>query len=318
MPSSVASLLFLLSLFPPVVSSSSALDFVPHDVFSSGEWLQYRVAVQTLAEANVLQPSYSRHDGAHRTGDHPSGGLLVLPLSQRRVPVAEGFRAHLNAATGLSFLPDARLRATALSDDIQRAVTFSVRRGPSLASFRETVISTVHAVASDLRPLSATLNSLMPPSVSWIAGKVNTVFIAALIDALEWLDTGLVEGFVFGFPVVGFIQDSGVFRPIEPPVSPDVVAARYVDFVRTSPAWARLQFQRLSARSSASTREREADTAVATKTAKEVSRGAMRGPYLSIAALTTLIPLSFHACGHRATPPRPLWHHSEGLHSSHR
>ena len=47
----------------------------------------------------------------------------------------------------------------------------------------------------------------------------NTVFVALLTDALGWLDTSLASLFVSGFPVVGPIPDSGVYRRVDPPAS---------------------------------------------------------------------------------------------------
>ena len=62
-------------------------------------------------------------------------------------------------------------------------------------------------------------DALMSPSVLWISRGVNTAFMAALVDALQWLDTSIVYNFVHGFPVVGLIPDSGVFRPVTPATS---------------------------------------------------------------------------------------------------
>ena len=53
-----------------------------------------------------------------------------------------------------------------------------------------------------LRPISQKINALMPPTVRKIAAGVNTAFIIALIDVLDWTDRQLAERFVFGFPIV--------------------------------------------------------------------------------------------------------------------
>jgi len=41
----------------------------------------------------------------------------------------------------------------------------------------------------------------------------NVAFIAAWCDAHQWPDVAFVHRFVLGFPVVGDIPDSGLFRP---------------------------------------------------------------------------------------------------------
>ncbi len=43
-------------------------------------------------------------------------------------------------------------------------------------------------------------------------GNMHFAFISALCDAYEWPDVRLVERLLWGFPVTGIIEDSGVFR----------------------------------------------------------------------------------------------------------
>ena len=75
------------------------------------------------------------------------------------------------------FLPfplDARLRSSALSPDLQRAVRSSVLAGESLAARRHTAIALITRVASELRRISALVaDACMPSSVHHISGHTN-------------------------------------------------------------------------------------------------------------------------------------------------
>ena len=95
-------------------------------------------------------------------------------------------------------------------------------RGADIQQLRASSLSLLSHAADALRPVSAVVNAAMPPTVARIAAQVNTALMAVLIDALSWVDVGLVEGFVMGFHVVGPISDSGVYRRIasrQPPES---------------------------------------------------------------------------------------------------
>jgi hypothetical protein len=102
------------------------------------------------------------------------------------------------------------------------------------------------AVAAELRPLSHVINRQMPQSVKLIAAGVNTAYMAAMVDALGWLDTSIVCSFVQGFMVVGDIPDSGVYRPI-PIVADAVFLPRLDAFLRGAQKWNRVLHQRLGA-----------------------------------------------------------------------
>ena len=77
----------------------SSLDFVPSHVFSSTEWALISATTASIAEHAMCTVPYSRHGGAHRSADRPMGSTLVRPLHERRVPIADGFRLHLEASS---------------------------------------------------------------------------------------------------------------------------------------------------------------------------------------------------------------------------
>jgi len=304
LPSTLATLCLLPHL--PFILSSS-LDFLPPGFLSAGDKAIFSSAVadlQLVALAPV--PAYSRHGGSHRSADRPMGGTLVLPPDQRRVSVVQGFRAHLDAASTLGFPLDQRLRASSLPSDVARALVVAVQLGERLLAARRESIATIIDAASRLRSISMRISALMPPSVHRISSRVNIAFMAALIDALGWLDVSLPAMFVSGFPVVGAIPDSGVYRPVEPPGPFDDHLARLAFFNTTAYSWSRRLHRDLEYRQWVDSSEaREADLAVAVQTKKELSKGVVVGPYDSVAALHDAVSALFPRLPRTATVPRP-------------
>lgn len=185
--------LLLLALAPlaPAAASlqGSSLSCVPPGVLNDSHVSFYWERVEVLRSSRAVTVEFSRHGGTHRMADRPMGGVLVRPPEERRVSIVDGFRAHLDHAAVLPFPLDARLRSSALSPDLQRAVRSSVLAGESLAARRHTAITLITRVASELRRISALVaDACMPSSVHHISGHTNVAFIAAVIDALGWLD----------------------------------------------------------------------------------------------------------------------------------
>ena len=301
-------LLLLLSSVSSV-SSSSSLGFLPEGHLSAQQREAFAADVARVQAAAVCAKPYSRHGPAHRSADQPAGSLLVLPLAERRVPVAEGFRRHLDHARHLGFPYDSRLRAAALPDDTQCAVARSLDLGAALFDARTDAASFVTAVCDRQRPASRRVAELMPPSVARISRDVNTVCIAVFIDALRWLDVTLVERFVYGFPVVGRIPDSGVYRLLNPPPSVAAFSARHDAFISTAHVWNRRFHNRLKYRRWAAPEQRALDDAVAAKTAKELSKALVVGPYSSVAALATATRAAYpgsRAINGSLPVPRPM------------
>jgi hypothetical protein len=185
----------LLHLLAPLLAFSPSLSFLPADYLTAGQVALVTEVTHDLRLSLLFTPAYSRHGGGHRAADRPMGGVLVRPPEERRVSVQEGFRRHLDAAACLTFPMDSRLRASSLPPDIQAAIFHAVR-SDDLPALRASAIATIVTAAERLRPVSERINLLMPATVAKIAAKVNTAFMAALVDALGWLDVSLVRRFV--------------------------------------------------------------------------------------------------------------------------
>ena len=75
---------------------------------------------------------------------------------------------------------------------------------------REVIKSLCRAV----EPLRSTLESHRCVSSKRVAGSKNPAFIALLTALMRWPDLGQAQAFVEGFPIVGHVAPSGVFRNI--------------------------------------------------------------------------------------------------------
>ena len=86
----------------------------PLNILSPEQRHAHRTAVAGVRSlALACRGEYSRHGGVHRATEKPMGSFLVIPVEERRVPVAEGFRLHLERAAGLTFPPEPRREALA-------------------------------------------------------------------------------------------------------------------------------------------------------------------------------------------------------------
>ena len=144
-----------------------------------------------------------------------SGGCpLVLPPHERLVSIEDDKDAHADAATRLPF-PQASLTAAA-EGDMRAAVSHAVRHCHTISEFRSAQMEVASSVATMLEPLSEWLTGTMAGARhAHLLQDVNVAFIAAWCDARQWPDVDFVEKFIRGFPIVGNIPDSGLFRPQE-------------------------------------------------------------------------------------------------------
>jgi hypothetical protein len=196
-----------------------------------------------------------------------------MPPEMRLVPVVDGFRAHLDAASHLGFPLDPRLRPSALPPQAQCAAGRVVSAGASLAPLRLDALARLNETAVRLRPVSVKINrALMPPTVWRIAGGVNTVFVAVLLSAVGHPDVALPCRFVYGFPIVGEVPDSHVYRSIDP-TSPLQHLSAYRDFNTSRWWWNRAVHARFAARAFATGEGAASDLAVERATEKELRAG---------------------------------------------
>ena len=237
----------------------------------------YRRAVRLLRASMVpgCVGTYVRPEAKAAAGPRASGGKpLVLPPDERLVAVADDKAAHAFHASQLPF-PHPPITASA-SADLRAAVRFAVANRARLPAIRSAAVSSAEAIAASLIGMSEWLAGMAAdrPHAHLVCG-VQLAFVAAWCDAAEWPDVEFVRNWVFGFPIVGDIPDSGLFRPQETPASvPPSAFAPEANRLWTDEVLRRVT---ASARSATGDSERVL-RAVHEQTRKEACKGYIKGP----------------------------------------
>lgn len=205
--------------------------------------------------------------------------------------------------------------------DLECAVQFVWRLGSQCAAERQRRMCIFQHVSASLRPLSRSIEELMSPSARAIAramaldiGRrtipslalsdvgvdelhcIHYALLAAVLDALQWPDSDLLRCLVRGFPVVGSIPDSGVWRPVIRPA-----AMPFSAFAKTNASWVYACRQRVLA---AARRDPDMARACWRRTLEESLTGLISGPF-SISDLNQRPGVWEHAYGFGCWRPMP-------------
>ena len=252
----------------------SQLDFAGTTASSAPAYVR---AVQLLRESMVsgCAGTYVRPTARPGAGPRASGGTpLVMPPEDRLVAVEADKAEHALQASMLPF-PRAHLTASA-SADLRAAVRFAVANRAHLPAVRSAAVSSAEAVAASLSGMSTWLAGLAAGSPhEHLVQGVHLAFIAAWCDAAEWPDVDFVRNWVFGFPIVGDIPDSGLFRPQETPASSP--PSTFSPAANTE--WTDEVLRRVTASARSATGDSERVLrAVHAQTRKEACKGYIKGP----------------------------------------
>ena len=210
----------------------------------------YETCVQALKDALIPgNPPFIRPVPRH---SDPNDGLFK---NTRMVQVDDSPSAHLLAALNVA-LPSTTATFAPLSPHIQAAIRFALAQGSSLTNWRERQNHILTTVSEALEPLTFTINNSIkrPFNVQLIASQVHIALLACISDALNWPDSGLAVGMLTGFPVVGIIPDSGVYRPTQPALPPPRFNDDFMEFTDSNDSWNRHLEYRLRAQAAGSTR----------------------------------------------------------------
>jgi len=209
----------------------------------------YETCVQALKDALIPgNPPFIRPVPRH---SDPNDGLFK---NTRMVQVDDSPSAHLLAALNVA-LPSTTATFAPLSPHIQAAIRFALAQGSSLTNWRERQNHILTTVSEALEPLTFTINNSIkrPFNVQLIASQVHIALLACISDALNWPDSGLAVGMLTGFPVVGIIPDSGVYRPTQPALPPPRFNDDFMEFTDSNDSWNRHLEYRLRAQAAGST-----------------------------------------------------------------
>ncbi|CAE7451206.1 unnamed protein product, partial [Symbiodinium sp. CCMP2456] len=86
--------------------------------------------------------------------------------------------------------------------------------GPDLPLLAQRQRDALKGISKAVAPLQKALSELLGGSAKKVAPQKNPAFIAAVTALLRWPDLTQAQSFVLGFPVVGDVPYSGVFRAL--------------------------------------------------------------------------------------------------------
>ena len=201
------------------------------------------------------------------------GSTLVQPPEQRLVAASDDMAAHIRAALQLEF-PQPEFSAP-VARDLVAAVEQCFALGDALPEWRAARVAEAQEIAASLQEANEHMLKLATPHTRPLVQGMNLAFMAAFVDAVSWPDVAAVERFVRGFPIVGDIPDSGLFRPVDRPAT--------VSLDEFTPAanhaWATELAGSLAHRAAAATGDdRAALEALEAVTAAEANNGYVIGP----------------------------------------
>ena len=232
----------------------------------------YQVAVAELRSMRIADISYHRPAAKARTSTafaqvRPSGSPGGYPSL-----VGECHDPFHHISLAHRALHPFASKDDSLPHSVLAAIDFVCKHGQHTQQLRASRMQAIRRVAKLLEPLnSCLLRPLMPPSVWLLSGGYNLAFMAALIDALEWPDVSLVQRFTLGFPIIGHIPDSGVFRPL-PYSTPSLLTD---DLCRSNADYTAGLMPAMVARAASDPDASE----VWAKTVEEVGSGLVIGPF---------------------------------------
>ena len=234
----------------------------------------YHAAVAALRERALAVGFYIRPYSKGVVARDQGGSALVRPPEERLVGVSDDMGAHIRAALLLDF-PQPELEG-GLEADLSAAIGQCVDAGGRLPEWRARRTTDIRAIAASLHSSNASLLRRVTGAKRSLVSGMNLAFMAAFIDAVGWPDVDAVRCFVEGFPIVGDIPDSGLFRPLLRPATVQLDSFT----PESNGAWAS-DLAKSLARGAASA---EGDDLAALRelesvTRKEACAGYVRGPY---------------------------------------
>ena len=254
-------------------SRQSAMAFLPF-ACTPAEQAAFDAAVRRLRAMALCVDFYVRPVAKRPVARDLGGSALVQPPADRLVAVEADMAAHIRAALRLDF-PQPEFDG-APPCDLVAAVEACVAAGPNLPQWRSERVAEATDVAGSLAALNSRMVSVVEGPKRALVCGMNLAFMAAFVDAVEWPDAAIVKRFVYGFPIVGDIPDSGLFRPVSRPATVPLSAFT----PEANRSWAKSLERSLECgAASASAEVREGLVELEAVTHKEASSGYLKGPF---------------------------------------
>ena len=95
--------------------------------------------------------------------------------------------------------------------DLRFAAQEAVKHFGSLERLRHRALAAVEGLGRRLEPVSCYIRSQQPDTVCQVNPDNRMALIALLVVVFSWPDSGLLSGFLQGFPAVGHAAPCGVW-----------------------------------------------------------------------------------------------------------
>ena len=161
--------------------------------------------------ANFQIPSVTRDMSGFRASGasrSPCGCVALRPSALIYVVLA----AHIAESALLQSPFD---YSSPLDDDLDFACRAMIGFGPWIRTWREAQLRALRKLSKVLRPWEAEAVSQMPATVARVASRKRPVFMLACTLLLRWPDETNALRYILGFPIVGDIEHTGLFRQLE-------------------------------------------------------------------------------------------------------
>ena len=216
--------------------------FLAHFELSAN--LVYAQQVHKVASALITNPPYVRptrdkdrtptpYYGGRFNNDKDARTWIVDERKSKSEHVKKGKAVHLPTAAERAVLGGHR----GLEADCKAAIKFTIDNQQRLPSWRRQQVNILQEVIDAVEPLNKSIRAAAerlgaPEHVRHLTGPVvlngdtvrpgvNFALMCVLCDAIRWPDDKLVFNMAMGFPVVGHLEDSGVYKPIDPEHTPE-------------------------------------------------------------------------------------------------
>jgi hypothetical protein len=227
--------------FPGILSADQIVDMMqlqlPEDIVPDAPWPQVRRDMASIPlwrlqlfwaheylqgrECMEMPPDWAGQ--RERAKLNASLGRQRAPGDSKRgldhlLPPGLGPEAHWKEACTL----DSPFRLDqAIDKDLVFAAKAIATFGPAIRHWREEQHAVMISVTRVLAPISELIESRLDPVVARAASKKRPAHMAFLASCLRWPDLTQAKLYITGFPIIGEIDSSHVFRQFSAPNAPE-------------------------------------------------------------------------------------------------
>ena len=224
--------------WPSAAPDSTALRHLPRLPSDWAGLASYQRQVDALRNLCIYNGTYARPDARRRGSVGALGGLGGFK-DARFVRESDDIEAHVHEACGTCFPTHVERGGYVPTADLVAAAERCAELGSGAQGWRKRRVREFQAIVHNLDAFESDLRSFVdiPPTVSAVAGGVNVALLFCMVDALYWPDDELPYRMLTGMPVLGAIEDTGLYRPVTPDCTMAEFRARFDTVMATNEVW---------------------------------------------------------------------------------